>query len=302
MRKNELAFPGARAAVVPAMAGIALLDAAHILARTSTHGAMIANDSVGYLARSLDFMESPWPNFALQPPLFPLSLAFASLGFGVELIEAARFMNAAAFGATIFLSGLWLWRRLRSGFFAVAAAAAIALSAPLSDAASKVLTEAAFALLVVLALTQLDSFLADGAERRKRRLAVAAVAAALAALTRYAGVSAILAGALALLLDRRRRMADRIRNAAVFGAVSSTPLAALLAINRIGTGTAVGERSRTTYGLADSFGQIPRILGAWAAPVVDDGALTAAAAGALVALLAAAVWVRCLGSGLITRK
>ena len=278
-----------RAAVVLGTAGIAALGAAHVLARTSTYGAAVTDDSAGYLVWALHIMEGVWPTIGIQPPLFPFSLAFASLVSGVEPVEAARFMNAAAFGTTIFLSGLWLWRRLRSGFLAIAAAAAIALSAPLSDAASSVMTEAAFSLLVVLALTQLDSFLAGGAERRKRRLAAAAVAAALAAVTRYAGVAAILAGVLALLLDRRRRMADRMRSAAVFGAVSSAPLAVWLAKNWVETGLATGKRWNAGFGLADTFGQALGVFGAWAAPVADGG--VPAAAGALAALLAAGPWV-----------
>lgn len=278
-----------RAAIVLAAAGVAALGAAHVLARTSTYGAAVFNDSAGYLVWALHIMEWDWQDVEIQPPFFPLSLAFASLVSGVEPVETARFMNAAAFGATIFLSGLWLWRRLRSGFLAIAAAAAIALSAPLSDAASSVMTEAVFSLLVVLALTQLDSFLAGGAERRKRRLAAAAITAALAAVTRYAGVTAILAGVLALLLDRRRRMADRVRNAAVFGAVSSAPLAAWLAKNWVETGQATGERWNAGFGLADTFGQALGVLGAWALPVADGG--VPAAAGALAALLAAGAWV-----------
>lgn len=296
MREDVTDTSRRRAAIVLATAGLAALGAAHVLARTSTHGAAVFNDSAGYLIWSLYIMEGAWPSVELQPFLFPLSLALASLASGVEPVETARFMNAAAFGATIFLSGLWLWRRLRSGFLAIAAAAALALSAPLSDAASSVMTEAAFSLLVVLALTQLDSFLADGAERRKRRLAAAAVAAALASVTRYVGVTAILAGVLALLLDRRRRMADRVRNAAVFGAVSSAPLAAWLAKNWAETGSAAGDRLSVGFGIADTLGQTLGVLGAWAAPVADGGA-PAAAAGALAALLAAGAWVRRRGAG-----
>lgn len=284
-------FPGGRTAVVLAVAGIATLGAAHVLWRTSTHGAQIGNDSVWYLVTSQFLIEGVWLDFTQRPLLFPLALAFTDLVSGIDPVEAARLMNAAAFGATILLLGLWVWRRLRSGFLAISAAVLVAFSVPLAEAASTLLTEAIFILLLLLALTQLDSFLADGAERRKRRLAAAAAAAALTALTRYAGVSVILTGVLALLLDRRRRMADRMRNAAVFGAVSSTPLAALLARNWAETGAATGKRLNSGYSLADSLSQIDKVLSAWTLlPVADDGALTAAVVGALAALLAAAVW------------
>ena len=47
---------------------------------------------------------------ALQAPLFPYLLAGAGLVSGIEPVELARWINAAAFGATILCSGLWLAR------------------------------------------------------------------------------------------------------------------------------------------------------------------------------------------------
>ena len=54
-----------RVAIVLATAGLAALGAAHVLARTSTHGAAVFNDSAGYPIRSLYVVEGVWPSVEL---------------------------------------------------------------------------------------------------------------------------------------------------------------------------------------------------------------------------------------------
>ncbi len=270
-----------------AVAVLALAGAAHVLVRTSTHGAAIGGDSVRYLVRALDFMAGGGALYANHPPLFPLVLAFAGRVSGAEPAECARWIDAAAFGATIWVSGLWLRRRLRSQLLAVIAAAGVAASAPLTDMASWVMTEALCVLFVMVFLTQTDSFLRRGAGGGWR-LAAAAAAAGLAAATRFPGAAAIVAGVLVLFLDRGRGAAGRLGNAAAFGFLSSAPVAVVVAIN-LTQGSAFGPRYDPLYRLVDSPGQLVRVLADWAMPAAEGAAMAAAFAMAAVPA-AGAVW------------
>ena len=246
---------GASDRTLIAVAVLALAGAAHVLVRTSAYGAAIGNDAVRYMVRALDFMAGGGALHANHPPLFPLVLAFAGQVSGAEPAECARWINAAAFGATIWVSGLWLRRRLRSQVLAVIAAAGVAASAPLTDIASWVMTEALCVLFVMIFLTQMDSFLRRGEEGGGWRLAAAAAAAALAAATRFPGAAAILAGVLVLLLDRRRRAAGRLANAAAFGLLSSAPVAVVVAIN-LTRGGPFGRRADPVHSLVDGPGRL----------------------------------------------
>ena len=200
----------------------------------------------------------------LFPPFY--SLLLAAIGsFGVDVLEAGRWVNAVAFGLTILAAGLWLRRSLESsvaGRLALGAVVVLVVSPHLNDAASRVLTESVFVLFVLLALMQLSSFLqAEG-----RSLLMAAAFSALAALTRYAGVALILTGVLLLLAGRGARFTDRLRHAGVFGAVASIPVALVVVRNWTVSGTLTGPRVGTGQSLADSLGQIARVVGGWVVP------------------------------------
>ena len=288
------ARPARRLAAV-ATAAAAAFGAAHVLVRTSTYGAAAGNDSHGFLVLALDFMAGGGDLHGVQPPTFSLLLAFAALVSGAEPAECARWINAAAFGATIWVSGSWLQGRLRSRLLAAAATAAIAVSVPLMDIASWVMTDALCVLFAMVFLTRMDAFLRRRGKGGGRSLALAAAGAAGAAAMRYVGVTTVFAGVLLLLLDRKRRAAARLRNAAAFGAAASAPLAALLANNWAQTGYLAGSaRSwRIDQSGLDSLSQTGRVLGEWASPA--GAALSPAglaAAAALAALLTAAVAAR----------
>ncbi len=270
-----------------AVAVLALAGAAHVLVRTSTYGAAIGNDSAGYMARALDFMAGGGALHGVQPPMFPLILAFAGWLSGAEPAECARWIDAAAFGATIWVSGLWLRRRLRSQLLAVIAAAGVAASAPLTDMASWVMADALCVLFVMVFLTQTDAFLGRGAGGGGWRLAAAAAAAGLAAATRFPGAAAILAGVSVLLLDRGRGAAGRLGNAAAFGLLSSAPVAVVVAIN-LTRGSAFGQRGDMPHRVVDGPGQLVRVLADWAMPAAAD--VTAAALAMAAVLTAGVTW------------
>ena len=245
---------------------LAGLGTAHILVRTATYGAALTRDSSILLSTAMnllagegwrDFSGSPIPGW---PPLFPLLLA-AGGWVGIEPFAAGRLVNATAFGLTILAAGCWLRSHLRSRLLVLAATATLAASLPLSELASRFLTEPLFVLLTLLALIQLASF-------RHRRTAAslwwAAVCTALAALTRWPGVVLIGAGVL-LLLPRAR-----LKQTLGFGAIASLPLLAVLGRNWTVSGDltlATGERNVISrQSLSAGLSQIVEVFGEWVVP------------------------------------
>ncbi len=196
-----------------------------------------------------------------QPPLFHLLLAFTML-FGIEPLETGRLVNAAAFGLTILASGLWLRRSLRSRLLALFATLSIMAAHSLNHYAGAFLSEAVFILLTLLALIWLESFLDRKADWST--LLCAALFTALAALSRYTGVVLILTGVMLLLACREMAFSVRLKRAAVFGAVTSIPLAAVMARNWLISGLPTGDRSSATgQSIADSLRQTIDVFNQW---------------------------------------
>ena len=247
---------------------IAGLGTAHILVRTATYGAAVTYDSTFLLSTAINFLAGEgWRDFTGGstvgwPPLFPLLLA-ASGWVGTNPLEGSRLLNAAAFGLTILAAGCWLRSNLRSQWLALVATAIITASLPLSDIASYLLTDALFVLFTLLALIRLAAFLRRGA---RTSLWWSAVFTALAALTRYPGVVLIGVGVLLLLGWRTRSLAARLKDAVVFGAVSSVPLAGVLTRNWAISGTLTGYSRGSGQSLSDGLSQIVEVFGEWVVP------------------------------------
>ena len=247
---------------------LAGLGTAHILVRTSTYGATVSTDSTIFLSTALNFLAGEgWRAFMGSPPvhwppLFPLLLA--ALGWvGIDPLAAGRLVNATAFGLTILAAGLYLHSNLRSRGLALAASGAILATPTLSNLASNFLTDSLFVLFALLALMQLATFLHRG---ERTSLWWAAVFTALAALTRYPGVVLIGVGVLLLVVGRTLPLAARLKDAVVFGAVSSLPLAGVLTRNWAVSGTLTGYRRGSGESLFDSLSQVVDAFREWVMP------------------------------------
>ena len=247
---------------------IAGLGTAHILVRTATYGVAVTTDSIVFLSTALNFLAGEgWRDFTGGltvgwPPLFPLLLAVGGW-VGIEPLEAGRWINAMALGLTILVAGCWLRSHLRSQWLALVAIAILAASRPLSEIASHLLTDSLFVLLTLLALMQLAAFLQRG---ERTSLWWAAVFTALAALTRYPGVVLIGAGVLMLLVRRAPPLVARLKDAVVFGAISSIPLAGVLTRNWVLSDTLTGGRSGSGQSLFDSLSQVVDVFREWVIP------------------------------------
>ena len=186
-----------------------------VLVRQAAYGAGLTRDSVRYVegARNLldgNGLAAPFGSPEQGGPLFALLLALAG-SLGPDVIEAARYLNAAAFGVTIAAAAAWLWSRLRSPSLVVWAAGACALATWPANAAAHVWPEITFTAFVVTSLFALDRFLRG---EGMRPLLLAAAAAAAACLTSYAGLALVGSGLLAVALRsnliRRRAPLPRL--------------------------------------------------------------------------------------------
>ena len=239
-------------AAVPAALGI--LAAALTLLRESAYGPGLGLDSISYLSvvRNLTTGNgfTIWNGHAYySSPLFPFVLAFAGL-FGLDGVDAAGYVNAAAFGLTVFATAMWLYSRVRSRFLAVWAGCACVLSLQLAGLAAVIWTETLFILLVVLSLFALDRFLANG---ERWYLPAAASWAALACSTRHIGMALIAAALPLLLLQRGTAFSARARNAAAYSALAAVPFCVWTARSFLREGLLLGSMAPTNFTLLGSL-------------------------------------------------
>ena len=219
------------------LALLGLLACGVSLVATST-GVGLGPDSYVYIAaaRSLlagDGLRIPQgPDSSVYtahfPPLYASLLALSSLG-AFDPQHTARWLNALFFGASVFLTGLSIWRLSGRVFPAAWLGALLCLaSAEILLIHAQVWSEAPFFFLMLLGLLLLSRSLAA---QGNAPLILSAAAIALACLARYAGITLAGAGALAVLLETRRGLAERARRAALFLAISLTPLGLWLLYN-----------------------------------------------------------------------
>ncbi len=271
MRIEEADRPVGRDPSTLLLVGIAGLGTAHILVRTATatpYDAVIAYDPAIFLSTALNLLAGEgWRDFMGRPlvewpPLFPLLLA--AFGWvGIEPLAAGRWINATAFGLTILAAGCYLRSHLQARWLVLAATATLAASYPLSHWAAEFRTEPLFVLLTLLALVQLGSFLHGGG---RTPLLWGAVCTALAALTRYPGVVLIGTGVLLLLVRRTPPLATRLKDASVFGATASLPLAGVLTRNWAIAGTPTGPRSGSGQSPAEGLSRVVEVFREWLIP------------------------------------
>lgn len=239
-------------AAVPAALGI--LGAALTLLRESAYGPGLGLDSIGYLSIAKNLTTGNgftiWNGHAYYGcPFFSIVLAAAGL-FGLDGVETAGYVNAAAFGLTVFATAMWLHSRVRSRFLAIWAGCACVLSLQLADLAAVIWTDMLFILLVVLSLFALDRFLASG---ERWYLPAAASWAALACSTRHIGLALIAAALPLLLLRRGAALPARIKNAAAYAAVAAMPFCAWTAKGLVQKGLLVDKSTPTNFTLLGSL-------------------------------------------------
>ena len=228
------------------LAAIGALGAALVLLRTAPYGAEVGVDAAGYVSTAHSLLAGGGfvmldgaLSTEISMPGLPLTLALIGL-FGPDPLDSVGYLHAAAFGVTVLVVAAWVRSRTRSGFLAVWAGLACALSPSLGGPFSTAMTDPLFICYATLSLYALDRCLA--ADGRRSLLLAAAVCAALACATRYMGVALVASAVPLLLLAERRgfRPAARgIANAAIFAGAALAPLGAVVLYNIAATGSSV---------------------------------------------------------------
>ena len=248
----RLPRPDGTAALI---AAIGALGASLVLLRVATpYGPGTAIESALFVAAARNLLAGnglvtinggEWIRDAM--PGFPAALAFAGRLTGLDPLDAAGYLNAAAFGLTILVTAAWARSRTRSRFLAVWSAAACALSARLAADASTAMTDPLFILFATSSLYALDRRLSGGGAGA---LLAAAGCAALACATRWIGLALVASALPLLLLAGGRGFRPRPRaagSAAIFAAVALAPSAAWAARNAVAFGRPVGTLAETGF-------------------------------------------------------
>lgn len=240
------------------VAAAAVLGVALVLAREATYGVMLTHDSISYVVAARNLLAGEGLTlyngrvYVVQPPLYPMLLAAASLGI-LNPHHVAGPVNAAVFGLTTFVVGQYLRTRLESRFLVAWACLAVALSVPMAELSSWALSGPAFILLATLALIRTDGFLTGG---KTRSLVLAAVFAALACQTRYIGVAVAVTVVLLLLCQRGAPLLRRVGRTVVFSLIVAAPMGLWLLRNYLLTGTVAGDRLPSGYSLPALLGEM----------------------------------------------
>ena len=214
-------------------------------------GVSLGSDSAAYIAAAQNFLKGyglSWVSAKLEvkplvhyPPLYPIVLAGFELA-SINPIDAARIVNAIAFGLGIFLIGSILKIATGSNLLAIGSALLMLVSGEQIEIHSWGMSEPLFILLSLLGLTLLFLYLRDS---KIISLVLSAFVFGLVAITRYIGAVYIFAALAVLILDIRLEIRARLKNLLLFLIISTLPLAIWMIRNFI----ALGKVSNRTLGL-----------------------------------------------------
>ncbi len=233
------------------LASLGVVGGTLILLRGATYGVGLGNDSTAYISTAQSLLEGngfvQWNGGIYQdfPPFFPLLVAFAGI-LGIDAIAATGYVNAAAFGLTVFVATLWLRSHVESRFLVIWAGCACALSPLLADLSARALSEPLFILFITLSLFALDRFLDTG---KRSSLLLAAICAAVVCLTRYVGVALVASALLMLTLQRGTTFPAKVRNATAYALVAMTPIGVWMLRNFLHSGLLKGKSYPSGFSL-----------------------------------------------------
>lgn len=259
-RLNANAFP-----LLPIAVGVAAMLL--ILVRTSTYGPHLSSDSLQYIAFARNLasgegyvsLSGGRLLTAIWPPLFPSLLAAINL-LGPDPLHSVTFVNATAFGITVFITSWWLNRHVHSRLLKAGGVVGLVLSPHLNLVFSYAWSEALFILFTMLSLFTLQSFLKDG---KGSTLVVGAAFVALACLTRWIGGAVILTGVLLLLANRNSARRDKLFDIGLYTLIAALPAALWVVRNAVVTGLPVGRREPSETSAPEYIQQALDQLGAF---------------------------------------
>lgn len=235
------------------LAALAIAGSLLVWLATSSYGPGLSTDGARYLSTAdnlaaggglIDYLGLPLVNW---PPLYPLLLAGLKLLTGLDVFAVGQALNIIAFGAIIFLSGLFFERILPGSWgFAVIASLIVASSLPLIEVSANIASDPLFLVCVLLFLLTAQRYLAD---RNRRSWWGMALLAIIGCFLRYAGLALILSGGLVILWAWRREWQRALVEGAAFVTAAGAPIAAFAVLHNLpATGTLLGAHRPSIAG------------------------------------------------------
>ena len=210
-------------------------------------GIGLGSDSAVYVAAARNLLSGyglSWVNAGLEVrpmtlhgPLLPLLFAGLEV-IGVDSLATARALNAFSFGIEVLLVGVLIKRASDSWILSLLGGYLVLSSGELVNIHSSAMSDPLYLALAYIGLVLFSSFLSD---RKPVHLVWASTAVGLACLTRYLGLSLVLALALSLVLADVRRAKLVAGQLAILLPIGLGPFILWLIRNLVLTGQAAGR-------------------------------------------------------------
>ena len=248
------------------LVALAALGMILVLLRNHPYGTGLHWDSVNYIGTADNLLageglkEYHGGRYGRWGPLYPILLALSGLLSGFDPLALAGPLNALLFGLTVFVAGHWLRECIKSRWLALWGFLALAFSLPLTTISSTAMSETVFILFVTLALFSMDRFQRDG---KFSLLIYAGLFTTFASLTRYAGLTLVIALLLFLMLQPGVGLREKIKRAALYMLASLSLIGPWMQHNLM---FFAGGSDPTRFGLAQFLDSSLSSLGRWVLP------------------------------------
>ncbi|MEX1248453.1 MAG: hypothetical protein WEA61_08215 [Anaerolineales bacterium] len=227
------------------LAALAIAGSLLVWLATASLGPGLSTDGARYLSTAesiaagrgiVDYLGLPLVNW---PPLYPLLLAGLNWLTGLDVFGLGQIVNILAFGAIIYLGGIFFERSLPGNLvLAYVASLMLATSLPLLEVSANIASDPLFLICVLLFFLAAQNYLR--ARRRAAWWQMAALAVA-ACFLRYAGLTLIISGAAITLWAWRKDLRQAFVKAVGFGLVAGLPITAFAILHNLpATGTLLG--------------------------------------------------------------
>jgi 4-amino-4-deoxy-L-arabinose transferase-like glycosyltransferase len=278
---------------------VAAVSAGLTVAATSKYGVGATADTATYISAAeawlaghglATYASRPMVEF---PPLYPLILAGSAQVLPFDTPTVARWLNVLLTGMTVALGFRLARRCIRRTWLMIFAGASVAASPVVLHVSSYGWSEL---LLIVLVLASVE--LLCRAEERPDRwapLVLSGLVAAAAVLTRYLGVTYVLAGAGTLLfITRDFRVSGsswkrQVLRTIIWSAPAVIGLAAWFARNLVVADSLSGHRPPSTVGLLANARLAVSVVSTWLAPAWTPALLRGLLVAVSVGVAAAGV-------------
>jgi hypothetical protein len=228
---------------------------------TTANGPWGYSDPVVYIstARSLDRgqglvyyeADAAFRPITIEPPFYSIVLSVIGL-LGANLVAAARWLNIAAFIASIFIAGWIFYRYSRVPALGIIASALMCVFPYMVWMFGSAYSEPLFVLMFLCGGWSLLAYLQN---EKTGLLLLSALLVGLIPATRYAGVAMVLAGGGTVLLLASGKSWRRLKKAVLFTVLASLPILIWLIWTYFSTAHSLGGRSLglSLHGLSAQF-------------------------------------------------